>query len=229
MNKLLKPYASLVEYLGFVLGPSYEVVLYDIENKDMSIVAIANGFISGRSLFDPITDKNLKLLDKIKEDNKNFYVNYNSYSRDGKRLRGSSFYIKNEKGDLVGILCINFDDSKYVELTHDILGLCHPDALLSKNSYEQIDDHYYDEDTEHYGKSITDIAKNIVLSTIEHKKIPIEDMTKDDKIKIVTELNSKGVFLLKGAISAVAKLMNTSDATLYRYLSEVVENEANEK
>ncbi len=227
MNKLLKPYAKLVEYLGTVLGPSYEIVLYDIENKDMSIVAIANGFISGRNLFDPITDKNLKLLKKVEEDDVDFYANYNSYSRDGKRLRGSSHYIKNDLGELIGILCINFDDSKYVDLTHEILGLCHPDALLSKNSFEQIDDHYYDEDTEHYGKSIMDIARNIVLNTIKQKNIPIESMTKADKINLVEELNKKEVFQLKGAVSEVAKLIGTSDATVYRYLSDIVEK--NEK
>ncbi len=225
MNKLLKPYAKVVEYLGLVLGPSYEIVLYDIANKDMSIVAIANGFVSGRNLFDPITDKNLKLLGQIKEEDTDFYVNYNSYSRDGKRLRGSSFYIRNETGEPIGILCINFDDSKYVELTHSILGLCHPDTLLSKNSYEKIDDHYYDEDTEHYGKSITDIATNMVTNAIKQRNIPVNNMTKDDKLDLVEELNAKGVFLLKGAVSEVARLIGTSDATLYRYLSDVMERE----
>ncbi len=50
-------------------------------------------------------------------------------------------------------------------------------------------------------------------------------MTKDDKINIVAELNKKDVFLIKGALSEVAKLIGTSDATIYRYLSDIVEDE----
>ncbi len=225
MNQALKKYTPVVEFLGECLGHSYEVVLYDVANQDKSIVAIANSFVSGRTLLDPITDRSLKMLERIKETGDNFHANYNSYSRDGKRLRGSSYYIRDDFGEVIGILAIYFDDTKYVNLTHEILSLCHPDTLISQNSYEKIDDHYYDEETEHLERSITDIASSMVTNTIKKKEIPVDNMTKEDKFKIVEELNKKGIFLLKGSVSEVAKLINASDATIYRYLSDLEKKE----
>lgn len=46
-NALLQQYVKLTEFLGQVLGPSYEVALHDLTNKERSIIAIANNHISG--------------------------------------------------------------------------------------------------------------------------------------------------------------------------------------
>ena len=56
MRKELAPYAEMVEFLGEALGKEYEVVLHDLTNPECSIVAIANGELSGRSIGGPVTD-----------------------------------------------------------------------------------------------------------------------------------------------------------------------------
>ena len=54
MNRaMLKQYTKLVEFLGLVLGPTYEITLIDVHGKQSSIVAIVNGSISGRDLDSP--------------------------------------------------------------------------------------------------------------------------------------------------------------------------------
>ena len=57
-------YMKLVEFLGVVLGPSYEIVLYDLRREDKSIIAIANGHISGRSVGAPLTESALRSIVK---------------------------------------------------------------------------------------------------------------------------------------------------------------------
>ena len=42
MNKRLKPYIQIVEFLGKVLGKNFEIILHDLENLDGSVVASAN-------------------------------------------------------------------------------------------------------------------------------------------------------------------------------------------
>ena len=48
-NPLLQHYVKLTEFLGYALGPDYEVALHDLTDKNRSIIAIANGRISGRN------------------------------------------------------------------------------------------------------------------------------------------------------------------------------------
>ena len=55
-NPLLQQYMKLTEFLGLTLGPDYEVALHDLTNKDRSIIAIANNYISGREIGAPLTN-----------------------------------------------------------------------------------------------------------------------------------------------------------------------------
>ena len=50
LYKLLEPYAKLVDFLGEALGDNVEVALHDLTSKEQEIVAIANGYISGREI-----------------------------------------------------------------------------------------------------------------------------------------------------------------------------------
>jgi len=61
-EKLLKRYSLLVDFLGKALGPDYEVTLHDLDPKNSSIVAIANGRVSGRTLGSPLTKTTQEML-----------------------------------------------------------------------------------------------------------------------------------------------------------------------
>lgn len=56
----LQRFVPLVDFFGEALGPSTEIVLHDPTVPDKSIVAIANGHISGRKIGGPVT--NLALM-----------------------------------------------------------------------------------------------------------------------------------------------------------------------
>jgi len=90
------------------------------------------------------------------------------------------------------------------------MSLCHPDELLSENKFEQIEDLKIGEDTEIFGRSIEEVFKITIESITRDGSINMTKLKKKEKIKIVSALKEKGIFLLKGAV-----------ATIYRYLSEV--------
>ena len=46
-------------------------------------------------------------------------------------------------------------------------------------------------------------------------------LTSDEKIAIVEKMNSRGAFLLKGAVKDTAEVLDCSQATVYRYLAEI--------
>ena len=46
-------------------------------------------------------------------------------------------------------------------------------------------------------------------------------LSADEKFQIINTLNERGVFLLKNSVVEVAEQLNSSEATIYRYLSKL--------
>ena len=128
-NPLLQHYIKLTEFLGQALGPDYEVALHDMTDKNRSIVAIANNHISGREIGAPLTNVALKILMDKSYETQDYRLHYCGLSAEGKTLRSSTMFIKHN-GKLVGMLCINFDDSRYLAASENVLRLCHPDIFI---------------------------------------------------------------------------------------------------
>jgi predicted transcriptional regulator YheO len=222
---MLQQYTILVDFLGQVLGPDYEVVLHDLSSMSNSIVAIANGHVSGREVGAPLTSLALTMMSDKRYLNKDFHVNYNGMTKENKILRSSTMYIKDDLGKLVGMLCVNFDDSRYHELSTKLFQLCHPDQFVEQNltiRSSQIDTsslYSYDE-AEQFPNSIATIMENVIREVIQQDGVPPERLTKGEKIRIVRLLDEQGVFLLKGAVNYVAKALHSSPASIYRYLNQ---------
>ena len=116
MNKDLKLYIPLINFLATVLGNDTEVVLQDFTNGfDHSLVYIKNN-LSNREIGSPATDFVLDIVrNKIYIEN-DYLVNYRSRTHSGKNLYSSSYFIKDELNELVGMICINSDKSKMISL-----------------------------------------------------------------------------------------------------------------
>ena len=93
------------------------------------IVAIANNHISGREIGAPLTNVALKILMDKSYETQDYRLHYCGLSAEGKTLRSSTMFIKHNS-KLVGMLCINFDDSRYLAASENVLRLCHPDIFI---------------------------------------------------------------------------------------------------
>ena len=128
-EQMLRQYTVLVEYLGATLGPDYEVVLHEILPETSRVAAIANGTISGRDVGAPITNAALRMIMQKQYETSDYNLNYTGQLANGKTIRSSTMFIK-DGGKLVGLLCINFDDSRFHEISDAILKLIHPDDFV---------------------------------------------------------------------------------------------------
>ena len=224
MNLEVKQYAAMVNFLGKVLGPDYEIALQEINFDNKSIIAIANESISGRKVGAPLTELALKMIKDRVYEKCNYVLNYKGVSKSGKTLRSSTFFIKDDNGNLVGMLCINFDDSRYKDISQQILNLSNSlsddfggNPLVSlQNTFTSAE--------ESFPENIEEITDSVIKNLIPNKDIPAERLTQAEKLHIVDVLNQKGIFLLKGAVSQVAKQLCSSEPTIYRYLS-ILNNE----
>ncbi len=211
IHPILKSIVPLVNSVAETLGKNCEVVLHEINGNKKSIVAIKNGNITGRSIGSPMLDVGIKAL--TKDDNVDNILNYKNKSSDGRILKSSTTFIRDEKEKIIGCLCINIDISQFVLAKNALNELVQTD-VNAEVSLEDFD-----------SNSVNDVLVNIVSSTIESTGKPVAYMSKEEKVNVVKKLNEKGAFLIKGAIDYVAKILCVSRYTVYNYLDEIRINE----
>ena len=90
----------LAKALSAQFGPSCEVVIHDLQSNDpdSSIVAIENGHVSGRKVGDGPSHV---VLDALHGDRSNLqdHLAYLTKTRDGKILKSSTIYIRDDKSE----------------------------------------------------------------------------------------------------------------------------------
>ena len=214
-RELLQQYARLTEFLGRALGPDYEIALHDLTDTNRSLIALANGHISGRKVGATLTNRALSILRDKSYEYSDYRIHDYGLSVGGKELRSNTMFIK-EDDRLVGMLCINFDDSRYRALAGEVLGLCHPDAFLSFAVPETASAHAAPEMFSHSPEAV---VRDAVDRELERRGVTAGRLTADERIEIITALDESGIFLIKGAVKDVAAELGCSQASVYRYLA----------
>lgn len=221
-NEIKRRYQVLVRFLSEALGPDYEIVLQECGDEHSGIIAIANGGISGRTVGSPLTSTALRFIMQRRYEHSDYVLNYTGQLENGKTLRSSTMFIKDE-GELVGLLCINFDDSRYHELSDKLLKLIHPDDFVSSHYRSPIEAPrktvlYPSEDPERFQNDVVGLMQEIFDDVCP---APVEDMTQEERQKIVSQLYDRGMFQLKGAVPFAIEKLGVSQATIYRYLNKL--------
>ncbi|MBE3579807.1 MAG: PAS domain-containing protein [Caldanaerobacter subterraneus] len=204
-HPLLKSIVPMVESIANTFGKNCEVALHDLSSPQSPIIAIANGHVTGREKGSPLPDVIQKAL---KSDSLEDMINFKNKSRDGKILKSSVIFIKDENGRPVGCLTINIDISEFILVKNTLSEFCE----ISEPS---------EENKESYTGSVSDVLESIVNTTLESFGKPVNFMTKEEKVQIVKMLDAKGTFLIRGAVDYVAKILCVSRYTIYNYLDEI--------
>ncbi len=216
------PYIQLVDFLAQCFDENTEIVLHDFKDINHSIIKIHNGHISGRTVGGPMTSFALsKLKDKGKE-GPPYYVNYLSMSRNGMPLRCNSFFILDRHGNPRGMLCINIDVTKYrqaAELLQKLAFIPSTEPKEKENNVNDSNNNFNSIEALHL--SARDVIDEIIYDVTQSREISVERLTANEKVEIVRRLNEEKFFLIKGAVSEVASILNISIPTVYRYLSKI--------
>ena len=132
-------------------------------------------------------------------------------------------FIKDEEGELVGALCISFDDSRYRELSQKVFNLCHPDALVDTNFRFDASKVPSKVAGSRHSKlnGIPDgSAHDIITAELKKQNLKPDSMPLKDKLRFISDMDNKGIFLIKGAVKDAAEIFGCSQATMYRHLSK---------
>ncbi len=230
-RQILQQYVVLTEFLGKALGPSYEVVLHDLTDKNRSVIAVANAHISGRSVGAPLTNMALSILRDKSYENSDYRLNYFGLSANGKVLRSNTMFIKHE-GEPIGMLCINYDGSRVESIAKELLSLVHPDSFLEElhakdSAPAPVDSDLSSENPEKFCRSSKEVAVDAVHHELAIRGLSTGRLSTEDKLEIVAALDADGIFLLKGVVHEVAEALSCSDASMYRYLAQVKKKDDN--
>jgi predicted transcriptional regulator YheO len=218
-NTLLQHYVKLTAFLGQALGPDYEVALHDLTDKNRSIIAIANNHVSGREIGAPLTNVALSILMDKSYETQDYRLHYHGVSINGKKLRSSTMFIK-QNGRLIGMLCINFDDSRYRAVSDHILSLCHPDLFVTELQPGAVESPR-PAAPEKFRNTSEAVAADAIARELEHMGVSADRLTSEERLRIITALDAGGIFLFKGAVKDVAAELHCSQASVYRYLSQI--------
>jgi predicted transcriptional regulator YheO len=211
----IEAYVPLVQFLGAFLGTNCEVVLHDTSSKEQSVLAIANGHITGRKVGAPLTDLALKFVANREYEHRDWVMGYTTRARDDRPLHSATYFIREADGTLAGMLCLNMDVSD-LRQARELLGRMVQALGIDNSGPKDTDDH-----SETFSESIEDLTENLIVQVIEGAEVAPERMTAAEKMDIVRTLNARGVFLLKGTVGIVASRLAASEATIYRYLQRV--------
>jgi len=210
----LKRFIPLVKTIAQMFGKNCEVVLHDFSSPQHSIVEIENGQVTGRKIGDPITDFALSIWrkDGYRKKKEDAIVNYRTKTKDGKILKSSTFFIRDDQEKMVGCMCINYDLTEYLMFNQIIEEFCTNVDLNKEKSEEEV---------ETFTSDVDEVLEDIIRKAIDKIGKPVSIMQKSDKLMVAKIVDEKGGFLIKGAINQLASEISVSRYTIYNYLDEL--------
>ncbi len=188
--------------LAAQFGDNCEVVVHDLTKADNTIVAIENGHVSNRKVGDGPSHIVLEAMTRPPEELID-QLGYLSKTHDGRILKSSTVYIRDDDGKVTGVFSIN----------HDITGL-----LMAESAVKSIINHVEDQKPERIPQNVNDLLDDLIDESVATIGKPVALMTKEDKIRAIQFLNNAGAFLITKSGDKVAKHFGISKYTLYSYI-----------
>jgi predicted transcriptional regulator YheO len=205
---LIDTLSVVADAIAGMFGAQCEVVVHDFKDLSCSIVKIVNGHVTGRYVGGCMTDFGLKMLKQ--DDSTNLFLNYATVTGAGRQLKSSTLLFRDEDGKPAAALCINVDATEMIHYSRLIQTFFSPAAQPPPG------EGHVETFQEDIGATLQEAARK----TLEKTAIPISSMKKEDRLKIVAELEDRGFFLIKGSVNYLARKLRISKFTIYGYLEE---------
>lgn len=202
----------LARGLAVQFGSDCEIVIHDLrdKNSENTIIAIENGHVSNRTIGGSPSRIVLEAM-AAREDSSLDHLDYMTQTSDGKLVKSSSIYIRDKKGEIIGIFCINYDITRLSMAEGFLKDFLHT-TPLSENRVK-------------IPQNVNELLDELIESALKHVGKPVSLMKKADKIKAIGYLKNAGAFQILKSGDKVCKLFNISKFTLYNYIDAETEME----
>ena len=201
---------QLAHGLAIQFGSSCEIAIHDLKTKDLekSIVYIENGHVSNRQTGDGPSGI---VLETLQSDPSTIHdkLSYLTKTEDGRILKSSTFYIRDDDGSISYIFSLNYDITAFTAASTAIQSLiATKDKLpdLTGDSPRQIT------------HNVNELLDLLIEQAVAKVGKPVAMMNKDDKVAVVQYLDHAGAFLITKSGDKVSSYLGISKFTLYSYM-----------
>ena len=195
--------------LAIQFGPSCEVLIHDLQGDlDTSLVYIENGTITNRHVGDGPSHVVLDVLNY--DDGSEGRFGYLTKTKDGRILKSSTMYIRDDNGNVAYLLGINQDITEFVMMHRSL------ESLIGIGQAET-------GTVEKITTSVSELLDDLLLEAERLVGKPGPLMNKVERLKAISYLNEKGAFLISKSSEKIAEYFNISKFTLYSALNTVKE------
>jgi predicted transcriptional regulator YheO len=203
---------QLAHGLAIQFGSSCEIAIHDLKTKDLerSIVYIENGHVSNRQTGDGPSGI---VLETLQSDPSTIHdkLSYLTKTEDGRILKSSTFYIRDDDGSVSYIFSLNYDITAFTAASTAIQSLiATKDNLpdLTGDSPRQIT------------HNVNELLDLLIEQAVAKVGKPVAMMNKDDKVAVVQYLDHAGAFLITKSGDKVSSYLGISKFTLYSYMGK---------
>lgn len=200
----LEVLSRIAKAVATQFGANCEVVVHDLTGDDMeqTIAYIENGHVTKRELG---AGPSMVVLEAMKEHGGDIpdHLNYLTKTQDGRILRSSTVYIKNDKGKPEAIFSINYDMTELL-MAQSVIG-----ALAQTDNGDE---------AERIPTNVNELLEDLLEQSVKLVGKPVAMMNKEDKVKAIAFLNDAGALLITKSGDKIANYFGISKYTLYSYL-----------
>ena len=137
---------------------------------------------------------------------------YLTKTEDGRILKSSTLYIRDENGTPAYIFSINYDITTLLAIENSVHSL-----VQTKPETETENGGSAPQTITH---NVTELLDLLIEQAIAKVGKPVALMNKDDKVAVVQDLNNAGAFLITKSGDKVSSLLGISKFTLYSYMDK---------
>lgn len=197
----------LSEAIAEQFGSSCEVAVHDLKSGDYehTIALIENGHVTHRKVGDGPSRIALEALKAEDPDALKDQAGYLMRTHDGRILKCSTVYLRDENGKLEGIFSINYDVTELLMAERAVGSLLHHKEEERKAP-------------ERIPLSVNELLDDLIEQSVQLVGKPVVMMNKEDKIEAIAFLNKAGAFLITRSGDKVSKYFGISKYTLYSYI-----------
>ena len=192
-------------------GNDCEVCIHDLQADDLehTICYIINGHVTGRKIGDGASKIVLETLEALKKgDNVSDHLGYRTHTSDGRILKSSTIFLKDESGKYRFILGINHDMTDFINAQSALSSIVENIEAAGEDIYGQIP------------LSVNDLLDNLIEQSVKLVGKTPALMTKDEKVKAIKFLQDAGAFLITRSGDKISQFFGISKFTLYSYIDQ---------
>ena len=196
--------------IGRHFGKDCEVCIHENSKKDLehTIVFILNGHVTGRSVGDGASKVVLETLEAMEKGECIVdHLGYRIQTQDGRILKSSTIFLKDDSGKYRWIMGINYD----------VTALMNVDAALQAITTVEKD---AKQNEGRIPLNVNDLLDNLINESVKKIGKPPALMNKEEKIRAIHFLRDAGAFLITKSGDKVSSFFGISKFTLYSYIDQ---------